>query len=58
MIETKMLVSLIARYIAKSDDLKDAYNAVMHMANVEGVALPSYEEMLEEVGKKKESANN
>jgi hypothetical protein len=52
MIETKMLVSLMARYIARAESLKEAYNAVMAMGNVEGVSLPSYEEMLCEVGKK------
>ena len=51
MIETKMLVSLMARYIARADSLKDAYEAVMDMGNVEGVIIPSYEAMLEKIEK-------
>jgi len=47
--DTKVLLSLIARYVAKADSLEDAYNAIKGAANVEGVTLPTYEEMVNEV---------
>jgi len=47
--ESKMLLSAIAKNIAKSHTLKEAYICVQHMANVEGVALPSYEDELAEL---------
>jgi hypothetical protein len=52
--ETKVLISLIARHIAKADSLEEAYEAVMEAANVEGMDLPSYEAMLVKLKKKKQ----
>jgi hypothetical protein len=49
MIESKMMLTAIAKNIAKSQSLKEAYVCVQQMANVEGVALPSYEDELAEL---------
>ena len=51
--ETKVLLALLARYVAKADTLEDAYNAIKTAANVDGVDLPTYEDMVKEVRGKK-----
>ena len=40
--ETKVLLMAIAQIIQKADDLKEVYEAVEKMANVEGVVLDPY----------------
>jgi len=47
--ETKVILSLIAEGIAKAQTVKAAYQSVVRAANVEGVKLPSYEEMKAEL---------
>jgi hypothetical protein len=44
--KTKSLLSLLAHAIAKAESAEEAYEAVIAAANVEGMDLPSYEEML------------
>ncbi|MCL2754694.1 MAG: hypothetical protein FWD35_03120 [Oscillospiraceae bacterium] len=48
-LETKVILTATADNIAKSKTLKEAYVCVQNMANVEGVALPSYEDKLTEI---------
>ena len=40
--ETKVLLMAIAQLIQKADSLKEAYEAIEKMANVEGVVLDAY----------------
>ncbi|MCL2853039.1 MAG: hypothetical protein FWE20_08425 [Defluviitaleaceae bacterium] len=47
--ETKVLLAILARYVAKADTLEDAYDAIKSAANVDGMNLPTYEEMVREV---------
>ncbi|MCL2754788.1 MAG: hypothetical protein FWD35_03590 [Oscillospiraceae bacterium] len=49
MIESKMMLRSISAAIAKSKTLKEAHAHVRNMANVEGVAIPTYEEELAEI---------
>jgi predicted small secreted protein len=46
--ETKTTISAISQLIVKSKTLKEAYNAVQKMGNVEGVFIPPYDEALKE----------
>jgi effector-binding domain-containing protein len=52
--ETKVILTLLARHIGKSKTIKEAYNAVVEAANVEGLQLPSYEQFIEAEEKKNE----
>jgi len=51
--DTKVLLTLLAQAIAKTDSVKEAYMMVARAANVEGVQLPSYDEMVKEIEKEK-----
>jgi len=55
--ETKVILSLLARHIAKADNLEEAYEAVVDAANVEGLDLPSYDTMVAKVKKEKKKNN-
>jgi hypothetical protein len=50
--ETKLIVSLMARAVAKSKTVKEAYTAIAESARVEGFSLPTYEEAINEANKK------
>ena len=43
--ETKVIMSLLAQSISKADTVEEAYNVVRAAAGVEGLKLPSYEDM-------------
>jgi hypothetical protein len=45
--ETKVILALLARQVGNAETLEEAYNAIVEVANVEGVQLPSYEEFKE-----------
>ena len=47
--ETKVILTLLAQQIAKSKNIKEAYAVVKMATNVEGLLLPSYDEMLKEM---------
>jgi hypothetical protein len=47
--DTKALVVALADSVAKSNTLKEADLTIMKAANVEGVALKSYEDAIEEI---------
>jgi hypothetical protein len=47
--ETKVILTLLSRQIAKAESLKEAYDEVIKAANVEGVQLPSYDVVREEM---------
>ena len=53
--ETKVLLSLLADAVAKTDNVKAAYEVIARAANVEGVQLPSYDEKRKQL--KDESAD-
>jgi len=43
--ETKVILSLLANQVAKAKSLEEAYMAIVDAANVEGLALPDYDEV-------------
>ena len=43
--ETKVILALLAQQISKCETIEEAYLAVTMAANVEGLELPSLEEM-------------
>jgi hypothetical protein len=47
--ETKVILTLLSQQVAKAKTLKEAYTAIARAANVEGVKLPSYEELRKEL---------
>jgi hypothetical protein len=47
--ETKVILRLLARHIAKTKNPKEAYKAVVAAASVEGLVLPSYEDEIKEI---------
>ena len=47
--ETKLILALLAQQVGKAKSVKEAYNAIVKAANVEGVQLPSYEDFLKEL---------
>ena len=51
--ETKALLSLLAHVVSKADNVKEAYDAILAAANVEGMDLPPYEDMLKKHKKDK-----
>jgi len=52
-LETKVILTAVGERIAIAETLKEAYGAVQRMANVEGVSLPPYDELKEELRKEK-----
>ena len=44
--ETKVILSLLAQRIFKSETIEEAYTAIVEAANVEGLQLPTYEERM------------
>ena len=50
--ETKVILRLLARQIAKADSLEEAYESVVIAAGVEGLEIPDYEEERRSVKKK------
>ncbi|MCL2089102.1 MAG: hypothetical protein FWH14_06440 [Oscillospiraceae bacterium] len=44
--ETKVILALLAQQIGRSKSIKEAYNIVVSVANVEGLELPDYEEFV------------
>ena len=53
--ETKVILALLSQQIAKCKNIREAYDTVIMAANVEGLQLPSYDELLE---KTKEQTKN
>ena len=47
--DTKALLASISQNVAKSKTVKEAYWSVMQAANVEGMHLPTYEEVISEI---------
>ena len=47
--ETKVILALLAQLVGKAKNVKEAYNAIVKAANVEGMQLASYEEFLKEM---------
>jgi hypothetical protein len=51
--ETKVILTLLANCAAKADSVEEVYDAIRSAANVEGLVLPSYDELAREVRKTK-----
>jgi len=49
--DTKVLLSLLAQAIVKAETVEEAYMIIARAANVEGVLLPPFAEMLAEIKK-------
>jgi hypothetical protein len=47
--ETKVILALLARQIAKAETIAEAYGAVLMAANVEGMQLPELDEMVKKI---------
>jgi hypothetical protein len=47
--ETKVILTLLAEQAAKAKSTKEVYNAIRSAANVEGVQLPTFEELKEKL---------
>jgi hypothetical protein len=47
--ETKVILSLLAQQISRLKTIKQAYNAIVEAASVEGVQLPSYEDVQKKI---------
>jgi len=46
-LETRIILSLLAKVISNAETVEEAYNAVVDTANnVEGMSLPSYDEVM------------
>ena len=45
--ETKVILTLLAEAIARTNSAKEAYGCVVRAASAEGVKLPSYKEFKE-----------
>ena len=55
--ETKVILTMLAERIAVADTLEEAYGAIQRASNVEGVKLPSYVELRNELKKEREKKN-
>jgi hypothetical protein len=49
--DTKVILKSLSLLIAKSKTVKEAYSALKYSASVEGMELPSYEEIRAEIEK-------
>ena len=47
--ETKVILTLLAERTAKAKTVEEVYAAIARAASVEGLFLPTYEEMVREV---------
>jgi hypothetical protein len=47
--ETKVILALLAQQIAQAKTVREAYGAVKRAANVEGLQLPTMDELLKEI---------
>ena len=52
--DTKVILTMMAQAIAQSKNLEEAYMFIARAANVEGVQLPTYYDMLKEINKSKQ----
>ena len=52
--ETKVILTLLAQQVGMAKTVKEAYTAIVRAANVEGVALPTYEEFMKEMAESAE----
>jgi hypothetical protein len=52
--ETKVILTLLAQQISKCDTIEEAYLAVTMAANVEGLELPTIDEMKEKMKQAKQ----
>ena len=48
--ETKVILALLAQRIGMAKSVKEAYEAIVMAASVEGLELPSYEDFLKNIG--------
>ena len=51
--ETKVILKLIAKAVARAEDVEEAYEIIVEAANAEGLELPSYQDEMNKIAKKK-----
>ena len=52
--ETKVILTLLVQLVGTSRSVKEVYTAIVRAANVEGLALPTYEEFIKELAEEQE----
>ena len=56
--ETKVILTLLAQKIAQVQSAREAYSLIARAANVEGLKLPSYDELRKEMELEREIGAN
>ena len=51
--ETKVILTLLAQQLAQAESAREAYAFVARAANVEGLQLPSYDDLRKELEEEK-----
>jgi hypothetical protein len=52
--ETKVILTLLSQLVGRAKSVKEAYTLIVKAANVEGVALPSYDQFMQEISEMQE----
>ena len=47
--ETKVILTLLSQQVAKCKTIKEAYTLIINAAKVEGIELPSYEDLMRQI---------
>ncbi|MCL2108594.1 MAG: hypothetical protein FWH20_04520 [Oscillospiraceae bacterium] len=47
--DMKVLLSLLAQAIARTETVEEAYSIIANAANVEGLLIPAYKEMRDKI---------
>lgn len=55
--ETKVILALLSQQVAKAESVEEAYTMIVEAANVEGMELPTYEEIVSKLKKTKKKSN-
>jgi len=56
--EKKVILKLMAKAVARAEDVEEAYEIIVEAANTEGLELPSYQDELSKIAKKKTKNNH
>jgi len=52
--ETKVILTLLAQQVAQTQSAREAYALIVRAANVEGLKLPTFDDMVKELEDEKE----
>ena len=47
--ETKVILTLLAQQVAQAESAREAYSYIARAANVEGLQLPTYDDLRKEI---------